>query len=54
MSDPPRDNHPNPSSSQPDEDSDVGEVVRDRITNRAFTEWYSEQQYQANILEGKE
>jgi len=54
MSDPPRDNHPNPSSSQPHEDSDVGEVVRDRITNRAFTEWYSEQQYQANILEGKE
>lgn len=53
MSDPPRDNRANPPSSQPNGGSDVGKIVRDRITNREFTEWYSEQQYQANILEGK-
>lgn len=53
MSDPPRDDHHNSPSSQLDEESDVGHIVRKRITNRSFTEWYSEQQFQTNILEGK-
>ncbi|WP_135535622.1 CRISPR-associated protein Cas4 [Halostella pelagica] len=53
MSDPPRDAQPSPTPSPPGSESEIEEALRDRVTNRAFNEWYSEQQFQSNILEGK-
>jgi CRISPR-associated exonuclease Cas4 len=53
MSNPSRDTGHGPTSSPPDAELDAQQVVQDRITNRAFTEWYSEQQFQTNILEGQ-
>nr|WP_176580053.1 hypothetical protein [Halobacterium salinarum] len=43
MTDPPGDDHPTPPSSQIEEVSEIGPVVRDQITNQSFTEWYNEQ-----------
>ncbi|WP_336037700.1 CRISPR-associated protein Cas4 [Halobacterium yunchengense] len=51
MSDPPETELP---SQQSDSDTTVVREIHDRITNRAFNEWYNEQQFQSNILEGKE
>ena len=34
-------------------DLDVTENIVHRISNRSFTEWYNEQQFEQNILEGK-
>jgi len=53
MTDPSGDKPPESESPPPSSESDVHSVVRDRITNREFNEWYSEQQFQNNILEGK-
>ncbi|MDV7351352.1 PD-(D/E)XK nuclease family protein [Halorubrum distributum] len=34
-------------------DLDVTENIIHRVSNRSFTEWYNEQQFEQNILEGK-
>lgn len=53
MSDPQRENPLEQSRGTSSSEFDVSQVVVDRITNQAFNEWYSEQQFQTNILEGK-
>lgn len=53
MSGPFRDNPSGEDSASPGSESDTYTVVRDRIANQTFNEWYSEQQFQNNILEGK-
>lgn len=53
MSDPPRDTAPGAGHLPSDPQSDDQSILRGQITNREFTEWYSEQQFQKNILEGK-
>lgn len=53
MSDPTRDSSSVEDSAASGSESDAYTVVRNRITNRTFNEWYSEQQFQNNILEGK-
>ena len=53
MSGPTKDGHLGTESSPPDSEFDAQQVVRERITNRAFNEWYSERQFKTNILEGK-
>lgn len=50
MSEPPE---TDPSPQQSDSEMTGAQAIHDRITNRAFNEWYSEQQFQSNILEGK-
>ncbi len=53
MSGPSKDDALGGDSQSPNPESNDHEVVRDRITNRTFNEWYSEQQFQNNILEGQ-
>ena len=53
MSDLPRDNHSGTESSQSNSETTDLSILRDRITNRVFNEWYSEEQFKTNLLEGK-
>lgn len=53
MSDPPPDSLPEESNEPGDAGRDNQQEVLDRITNRGFNEWYREQQFERNILEGK-
>lgn len=53
MSDPPTETPTRDGRVSGGADFDVPQEVFDRITNREFTEWYSEQQFQTNILEGQ-
>lgn len=53
MSDPPSETPAENNSVSGDTEFDVPQVVLDRISNREFDEWYSEQQFQTNILEGQ-
>ncbi|WP_433629600.1 CRISPR-associated protein Cas4 [Halomicrococcus sp. NG-SE-24] len=53
MSDPPTETPVEDTLVSGETDFDVPQAVLDRISNREFTEWYSEQQFQTNILEGQ-
>lgn len=53
MSDPPTETPVGENSVSGDSDFDAPQTVLDRISNREFAEWYSEQQFQTNILEGQ-
>lgn len=53
MSGPSRDNPLGADSPSPNSEHEAQQIVRQRVTNREFNEWYSEQQFQTNILEGK-
>jgi len=53
MSDPPSETPVEDSHVSGDTDRNIPQLVLDRISNREFTEWYSEQQFQTNILEGQ-
>lgn len=53
MSDPPTETPTGDGRVSENSDVDVPQAVLNRITSREFTEWYSEQQFQTNILEGQ-
>lgn len=53
MSEPPTETPPGDGHVSEGSHLDVPQSILNRITNRTFTEWYSEQQFQTNILEGQ-